>query len=217
MRRDPARPPQRHWHSAARRKRYSRKRRIVGEAGGLGEGRQGGLLSAEPLQQMSPCGPVGLVTDDPFVGDGVEGREAFGKAVRLGECDRSTDFRTDPRGDLQEPLIQQDDLRPVRGTADGPLGVDRLDRRFELVATDPVLRRGGPEMGFRFVDHRSLPARSVLLIEGDEFSIRRVAGFAAGFAVEHEGEESPPLRFAGHQLDECPSESDRFRREAVEG
>lgn len=96
---------------------------------------------------------------------------------------------------------------------DAALDVDGLEGGFALVATEAAVGGGGGEEAFGFDDAVAGPESGVLALEGDEAALGVETGGAAGFAIEHEGEEAAGFGFGGEEFDEEAGEVDRFLAE----
>src|SRR5262249_2632 len=81
-----------------------------------------------------------------------------------------------------------------------------LDGRFELKAATPTVPGCFGKMCFRFCNPWQAPLVRVLLGERDVTAVSTTARGSASFAVEHEGQEPPHLRFLGHEVEKDPRE-----------
>src|SRR5215510_10817042 len=88
--------------------------------------------------------------------------------------------------------------------------MDRLNRRFQLKTSwTPIFGRLC-EMAFRLFYERKRPQFRVLLEERNVSAITIAPGGSSRFTVEHEGQQSLNLCFAGHELRKHSREPDGF-------
>ena len=88
--------------------------------------------------------------------------------------------------------------------------MQRRDRRLELVGPGPARRERALEHAQAGTDPPLVPARAVLLVEGDVVPARVDARRAAGVVEEHQREQPEHLSVVGHQPAEEEAEADRL-------
>ena len=112
---------------------------------------------------------------------------------------------------VQQAGVERRDLLPVGGVRLLGLGMERGDRRLQLVraATPPSQRR--LQRRHALGDRVPLPAAAVLLLERHQRAGGIDPGRAPGVVQQHQGEQALCFRLLGHQLHQEPAEADRFR------
>src|SRR5207244_11564398 len=83
-----------------------------------------------------------------------------------------------------------------------------VERGRDLVWTGLVAIEALADDGLPFGNEVAIPESTVLLSEQDEIAVRCRAGRTARLDQQHEREQAHDLRFAGHELDQEPSEPD---------
>ena len=88
--------------------------------------------------------------------------------------------------------------------------VRRLQRAFELIAADGPERAGAQEDRLGFVDHLRVPPRRILIGQRHIVAVLIATRAAAGFRMEHEGEQPQRLGLGRQQFGDEPAEEDCF-------
>ncbi len=86
----------------------------------------------------------------------------------------------------------------------------RLDRRFELKATDATRLPGGDQKPVRLLDHGLRPKRYILLRKRHVAAGRRAARTAPCLAIEHERQQALRFRLGGHEPQQQTAKVYRF-------
>src|SRR5690349_10826778 len=108
-----------------------------------------------------------------------------------------------------QPVVEEHDLAPVRGRSGRALGVDGGDSRLKRVGTEAVRRERVFGERNAFGDLLTIPSGPILLLEQDQFSVRRRARGAARLLEQHEAQQAHHLRFR-EQLDQQPAQTYRL-------
>jgi hypothetical protein len=148
-----------------------------------------------------------------FPVEAIDPGQALLRAARHRQGHRRVELDHGARLLVQQAGVERRDLLPVGGLRMPGLGVERGDRRLQLVrpAATPAERRlqGRQALG----DRVALPAPAVLLLERHE----RAGGIDPGgpprIVQEHQGEQALRFRLLGQQLDQQPAEADRLAAE----
>ena len=120
----------------------------------------------ETVRTGRPVRRIGL---HPVLRQAVQlNKGAFG-AVDLGEYGDPRTVRPKRRRNLQQCIVEAQQGGPVGGACRSPLGMHRLDRRFQLLAPRGAGRRaGGPaEDHFSLIDQGDIPKIRRLLTQRD--------------------------------------------------
>ena len=105
-----------------------------------------------------------------------------------------------------QPAVQRGDLRPV----DLLLAVQRGDRRLQLVGAGAAQAQRAVELRAALGERAGVPARAVLVGQGDVAAVAGHARVAARVVDEHERQQPGGLGVVGHELREQAAEADRL-------
>src|SRR6266581_785987 len=93
--------------------------------------------------------PIGLVVDDSAGRNLFQRGKSGGGIARLRDGNSSADERTDSGRNFHQPLIKQNNLRPVDAATDSPTIVNGLNGRLQLIASHLFERCSRPQMFLR--------------------------------------------------------------------
>ncbi len=95
---------------------------------------------------------------------------------------------------LEEQVVKGDDLAPIGGSGVGRAGMHCSDGCLNGIGPESPRRSGLSDQRQAFRDQFSVPEASILVVEEDEFTVRRHAGQATRLLKEHEREQSENVR-----------------------
>ncbi len=122
----------------------------------------------------------------------------------------------------REQVVEGEDLPPVRVCCAGSLRVHGRDGRLQLVGPDRPLPQCGLDQRDALVDHRAVPQRPVLLVEGHQCAGGVDTGGPARGGQQHQGKECTHLvqygdkrRLRPHPRQQHPGQPDGFDGEVT--
>src|SRR6516165_130476 len=101
--------------------------------------------------------PIRLVIGNSCGRNLLQGGQSGGWLSDLCERYGSPDKRSNRRGDTDQPLVEQRDLRPINESGGGPTSVDGLNGRFELIPSDAFEGRCHAQVLLSFIYHWPRP------------------------------------------------------------
>jgi hypothetical protein len=163
----------------------------------------------EPAEQVR-ASRVEQVVVVEVVLERCEQRESTLGTVGHRDRDRAVELDHRRGRGLGEPVVQRGDLRPVGVLGPGRSRVERGDRALQLVRTRSSGEEGPVQGGETLVDHRVVPAGTILVLEQDHRPPWVRPGVPARMLQEHQREQAPDLGLVGHQHQDDAGQTDRL-------
>src|SRR5215218_3206509 len=191
---------------------------LLGEAGGATSGGpvagSGACEVAGHLQQVGAHRVEAVVSREPSVGfQPFEQRKSGARALHHRERDGAIERDYRVVGDALEQAVKDEDLRPVSLLRASCFGMNRGDRRLDLVRAQRCPGQGVGDEGLALPDELAVPPLPVLLFQRDQGAVWRRAGRASSVRKEHKGEQPGNLIVIGQQPAELAGQADRLTGE----